>query len=242
VTPGERGHFTRRGPYYLAATTFHTRYIGAGKPHRYGFGFPNERHYRLANLLGIYEAVDRIVEFSLPPSGKPMFHGGRAMEVGALLREPALRTALERAWQRMRHDLSPLIVGVRDPGYLVQRYARHPLHSYQLLAARPYRFGMPTAFAVVRLVPGQGLEWLDMVCALADLPMLAQVVRRHAHKCGAGRVFGWITESQQHRFASVGAQLSPTEIIVPADKWSDDPLPQTQRGRWWLMSGDTDFR
>jgi hypothetical protein len=241
VAPGERGHFTRRGPYHLAATTFHARYIGAGKPHRYGFGFPSERHYRLANLLGIYEAVDRIVEFSLAPSARPMVHGGRVMDVAALQRTPGLQPALERAWRRMRHDLLPLIVGVRDPTYLIQRYGRHPLHDYQLLAARPYRFGAPAAFAIVRPVPGQGLEWLDMIGALADLPMLAQVVRRHAHKCGAGRVFGWITASQQRHFGELGAVLLPTEIIVPADRWTPDPAPQSQLGRWWLMSGDTDF-
>lgn len=242
VTPGERGHFTRRGPYHLAATTFHARYIGQGKTHRYGFGFPNERHYRLANLLGIYETADRIVEFSLPPCKRLLLHGGQALGIDALLHDPALQTSLADAWRRMRQDMAALIVGVRDLDYLIHRYARHPEHEYQLLAARPYRCGAPRAFAVVRLVPGQGLEWLDMIGALADLPMLAPLVQRHACKCGADRVFGWITASQQQRFAAIGARLFPTEIVVPADKWSDDPLPQTQRGRWWLMSGDTDFR
>ncbi len=242
VTPNERGHFTRRSPYYLAATTFHSRYIGHGKIHRYGFGFPSERHYRLANLLGIYETADRIVEFSFSLSARPILHGCRVMSAHDLLCAPPLRLALDRAWSRMRRDLSSQIVGVRDPDYLIHRYGRHPLYEYQFLAARPYRFGAPVAFAVVRIVPEQGIEWLDMIGSLADLPMLAQVVQRHAYKSNAVRVFGWITASQQHRFAALGATISPTEIIVPADQWSDNPLPQTQRNRWWLMSGDTDFR
>lgn len=244
VTPRERGRLTRHGPYFLAASTFHDRFIGSGTRHLYGFGFPSERHYRLAHTLGFYDAVDKIVEFSFPPLSPGWRHAIDALDAidaRALMDNTALQTDLAHAWRRMRQDLQPLLLGVRDLDYLRHRYAEHPDGAYRFLAVRCLGVGPRRAFAVVRSVAGQELEWLDVIGGLRDIPALAVAVRRHAWLTGAQRVFGWITESRQHHFAVADAHLQPTEIVVPANRWRDTPPASTQRGRWWLMSGDTDF-
>ena len=241
VTPRERGRLTRHGPYFLAASTFHDQFIGSGTRHLYGFGFPSERHYRLAHTLGFYEAVDKIVEFSFPPLSPGWRRATAAIDTRALIGDETLRADLARAWERMRRDLQPFLLGVRDLDYLRHRYAGHPERSYQFLAVRHLGIGPRHAFAVVRNVPGQGLEWLDVIGSLRAIPSLAVAVRRHAGLTGAQRVFGWITASQQQHFALADAHIQPTGIIVPANRRSAHPPPATQQGRWWLMAGDTDF-
>lgn len=240
VTMRERGHLTRRGPYFLATSTFLDRYIGAGKPYLYGFGFPSERHFRLANLLGLYDQSDRIVEFSLAPAQGANWQDCPAMPMREFATNQRRRRAADAAWDRMRRELHPLLIGVRDADYLRRRYAAHPHYHYDLLAIRRLPFLAPHAFAVVRNVPDSGLEWLDLVSHPGDIPMLAAAVRRHAHRIGARRVFGWITASQQGYFTETGADFLPTEVVVPASSWCDEPTPATQKDRWWLMAGDTD--
>lgn len=246
VTPAERGVLTRKGAYFLAATRFHQDFMGFATRHLYGFGFPSERHYRLANKLGLYAAVDRIAEFSFPAlAGRREWLGRCSRVIGdasLLLEHAALRRGVARAWQAMSQELAPLLLGVRDLDYLIHRYARHPLHSYQIIALRAWPLGPVNALAVVRTLPGQQLEWLDFVGSPRHLPRLARAVQSHAGKCGLVRVFGWITVSQQAYFAAAGAALTPTDIVVPANVWSQGPDPAQQRDRWWLTSGDTDFR
>lgn len=241
VTPGERGHMMRRGPYFMAASTFHARFMGRHAMHLYGFGFPNERHFRLANLLGLYVAVDRVVEFSFSSSPEQRRSKVNAIGVHHILDDAGLRKDLDDAWQRMRDDLYPLLLGVRDSDYLSWRYARHPLFSYTLLAVNRWSFGWRTSFALVRRVEN-GLEWLDIVGTRHDIPKLTVAVRRYAGQCGADKVFGWINESQKDWFQKAGAIIRATDVIIPANAWSNAPPAETQRGRWWMMSGDSDAR
>jgi hypothetical protein len=241
VLPQERGRLTRRGPYYIAATSFHSKFIGIDRPYLYGFGFPNLRHYRLANLLGIYEEVDRIEEFSFPPIDGAHWSDICPREMRNMSIDSSTSEALSRAWKSMQNDLKPLLIGVRDKEYLIHRYVNHPFFNYQLLGLRRWPLGRPYAFAVVRLTESNELEWLDMVCAMADLPRLANAVRRYASRCRATRVWGWITASQRHYFVNAGAQLNETEIIIPGNFWEKAAPIKTQSRRWWLMSGDTDF-
>lgn len=246
VLPAERGILTRRGAFFLAATRFLQDCIGFGTHHLYGFGFPNNRAYRLANKLGLYAASDHIAEFSFPAVAGALEGLGRGRVVlaeAALLPQlGVLRRGAQRAWSAMRRELAPLLLGVRDLDYLLYRYANHPQHAYQVIALRAWPLGPVNALAVVRSIPGQGLEWLDFIGATRQLPRLAHAVQGHAARCGLTRVFGWITASQQAYFAAAGATLASTDIIVPANVWSQGPAPATQSNRWWLTSGDTDFK
>ena len=54
VHPAWRGILSRRGPFFQVSKRFYDSQIGAtdSRPFELGFGFPNERHLRLAVLLG----------------------------------------------------------------------------------------------------------------------------------------------------------------------------------------------
>ncbi len=85
---------------------------------------------------------------------------------------------------------------------------------------------------------------MDMVAPLNQISLLITHARRIARINGDQRVFCQITQNWADRFISNNGNETLTElpIRIPANAWSDGPSPQLLMNRWWLMSGDMDFR
>ncbi|TRZ70650.1 MAG: GNAT family N-acetyltransferase, partial [Rhodocyclaceae bacterium] len=66
VHPSEQGVLTKKGSFYLTASAFFELKVGYGREYAASFGFPNERAMRLAQTLGLYGEVDRMVEMTWP--------------------------------------------------------------------------------------------------------------------------------------------------------------------------------
>lgn len=243
VLPEARGRLVRKGAYYHAATAFYSCYVGQAAPYAYFFGFPSRRHFDLGRRLGLNAELDRISEFSFLPRPGAARCDVPAQPVAQALAQPRLRQGLADAWRRQQSDLAAAIVGQRDARFIDHRYAQHPTQNYVLLAVSRWTWlgRRARAFAVVRQLPDGSLLWLDYIGALDDLAQMAACVQRHARRHGLARVHGWITASQQQHFAAAGAQLTPTEVVVPANTWAGYADFSAQLGRWWLMAGDTDF-
>ena len=94
---------------------------------------------------------------------------------------------------------------------------------------------------VLRYDP-EGCEIVDLIAPLAEIPLLITHARRLAGMHGASRLFCRITANFAHYFAIAGGTQQTINIYIPANAWSDGPLPETLKDRWWLMSGDKDFR
>ena len=240
VDANERGTLTRKGPFFLMAATFLERYIGYNKPYLVGFGFPNERAMKVAERLGLYAEIDQMVEFSwtsLPkwPRIKTRLHPIDRAD------DERMAAAAEECWQKMAEDLRSALVGIRDWSYLQHRYLNHPTQRYQLMLVKN-RFGGRARGILVLRHDVHDSEIVDIIAPLSEIPLLILHARRLAGISGRHRLFCRITENFAACFAAAGGTKQALDIRIPASIWDAAPSVDSLRNRWWLMSGDTDFR
>lgn len=240
VDSSKRGVLTKKGPIFLMMATFLERYIGYGKPYFIGYGFPNDRHMKLAELLGLYADVGYMVECSWSPHSRLPLWSTRLRLIQKTLTD-AEKKAIDSCWQRMAADLQGAIIGIRDWRYLEHRYLNHPAHDYQFLIMKNRLSSKVRGIFVLRLVP-EGCELVDCVAALSDIPLLITHARRLAGMQGAARLFCRITANFAHLFKVAGGIQHPINIRIPTNMWSNGPSAAVIKDHWWLMSGDMDFR
>lgn len=240
VDTSERGILTRKGPFFLTTATFLERFIGYGKPYLVGFGFPNERHMKIAERHGLYAPVGRMTEFSWSTRSRFPLWGTRLHLINRD-HTGLTKTTVNQCWQRMAKDLHGAIVGVRDWDYLLHRYLNHPHQCYQVILVKS-RFSLRARGILILRFDPDGCEILDLIAPLAEIPLLITHARRLAGLQGATRVFCRITKNFARHFAVTGGTQHAVNIHIPANAWSDGPHPQTLKDHWWLMSGDKDFR
>ncbi|WP_374354671.1 hypothetical protein [Chitinimonas sp.] len=237
VAQAGRASLSRKGPFFLAASQFIDSYVGFGKQFIHGFGFPNQRAMTVADRLGLYKPVGKVVELewesagaalpwwlSLSPLHDPAQHAG----------------ALRRLWAAMAEDLRADIVGIRDLERLRYRYFEHPDQPYHCALLR-HRLGGRAIGLVVLRHHGEHSEWLDLVAAKRHWASCALAARQLAAAAGARHLRMWVSESHQQLFPTPLASRD-IDVIIPANNWSDGPSPDEQRNRWFLLGGDTDFR
>lgn len=239
VEARERGLLTRNGPFFLVAATFAERYTGFGRRYLVGFGFPTERAMRVAERLGLYAQVGGLVEISWP---KPEQGPSLQTRISHLNQDdPSAPTAVAELWRRMAHDLRNAIVGVRDWPYLLHRYYRHPCQRYAVMAVRSRISGRLRAVLVMRR-DGDEVELVDVIAPLAEIARAIAHALRHCGKLGAERMFCRITENFASVFEVANGTRNDLGIRIPTSIWTRGPAPSKIAGRWWLMSGDTDYR
>ena len=59
---------------------------------------------------------------------------------------------------------------------------------------------------------------------------------------GLPSLYGWITSQHVPLLVACGGTEEPLNVLIPASSWTADPQSELFVGKWWLMSGDTDFR
>jgi hypothetical protein len=237
VHPQERGVMTRSGPFQIAASTFIDRSVGYGRPHLFGFGFPTDKALQVAQKLGLYERVDQMTELSWPAADS-----WRARMLRGDKITPQHRPMIDRAWQAMAQDFRGSVLGVRDAGYIEQRYQAHPTVAYECLLVRRVLTGAVKGLVVLRSIDKDQAELMDLIGPRRNFPALVAAARRWAWRNGASRVRAWVTASHANLLAATAPSATPMDLMVPANVWSAGPSADELRGRWWLMAGDTDFR
>lgn len=240
VDSSERGTLTKKGPFFLMAATFLERYIGYNKPYLLGFGFPNERAMKVAERYGLYAEVGRMAEFSWNPLPKWPRIKSRLYAIDQADDHYAAG-AVNHCWQQMANDLSESLVGIRDWSYLQYRYLNHPSNHYQIVLVKR-RFGGKARGIIVLRHDSSGCEVVDLVAALNEIPELIVHARRLAGINGHRRLYCRITENFATPFAATGGIQQALDFRIPASIWDCSPAIELLRDRWWLMSGDMDFR
>lgn len=238
VDPHERGVMTKQGAMFLTAATMLELYL-ALQPADLAFGFPSRRSSQLGERLGLYAEVGRVMEVRWPAlSTRPRL----LTRLRAIDRSDRGNQALVAGlWSAMSHDLQEAITVIRDWDYLTYRYLDHPHHRYDLILVTWRLTGSPLGLLVLRQV-GEALEFLDFVGSLAHLPVLVDQARRLAGRCGATSVFAWITQQHLSRFVTKDATVTDPDVSIPTNVWVDGPPVEQLKDKWWLMSGDTEFR
>lgn len=233
VHPKERGVMTRQGPFLLTAATSAEIYGPLG------FGFPNARAMLVAEKMGLYSEVGQLVSvrWGVAETGYRWSTRVRAVDRN----DPADRARVDGLWLAMAQDLREAVVGVRDGQYLEHRYFNHPHNRYEVLMVTARWTGRPLGILVLRR-QDDACELLDVVGPLKNLPLLIDQARRLAGLWGMPSLYCWITRNQARRFVDCGGTEEEINISIPTSCWTDDARADQFKDRWWLMSGDTDFR
>jgi|CXWL01.1.fsa_nt_gi SAM-dependent methyltransferase len=241
VDAAERGVLTRKGAFFLMAATFPERFVGYGKPYLLGFGFPNERHMKVAKRHGLYAKVGHLVEFSWNALSRFPLWGTRLQPINREQIDFATAAAINECWQRMAADLKKAIIGVRNWQYLQHRYLDHPSQQYQIILVKNRFSGRARGILVLRY-DSEDCEIIDLIAPLEEIPLLIIHARRLAGIGNKNRVFCHITENFAAHFAAADGTRQTLDIHIPATTWSVGPTPEILKDQWWLMSGDKDHR
>lgn len=241
VDTNERGILTRKGPFFLMTATFLEHYIGYGKPYLIGFGFPNERHMKIAERHGLYGEVGKMVEISWSPLSKFPHWRTRLFPITPSDNDAQIRLIVNNCWRQMAKDLQTALVGVRDWSYVQHRYINHPSQHYQVVLIKN-RGGDQTRGVLILRYDDHGCEIVDIIAPLVEIPLLVLHARRLAGINGHQRLFCRITENFAAYFTITGGTQKMLDIRIPASTWDTAPPIESLRNHWWLMSGDTDFR
>lgn len=234
VDPSERGVLAKKGSFYRTASTFFELNVGYGREYAASFGFPNERAMRLARTLGLYGEIDRIAELSWPVARhRDWWTTGRAIGAGDA-------RWVNSVWEQMRADLKHAIVGVRDWDYIQYRYLNHPAITYDVIGVSS-RLGRPLGVVVLKR-EGSRWELMDVIGALRNFPRLIRFARGFAGKSGAKQIYGWIADSFSRHFKDAGADIKDIGVSVASNISVFGPSIAEMERRWWLVSGDTDFK
>ena len=241
VDPTERGVLTRKGPFFLTAAS--QSEVSRGK-HLIGYGFPNARAMKMAVRLGLYAQVGEIAKIYWPPSPKPPSLWTRLlMRVRRIKQteEDRLDAIAEPLWRQMSTDLRAAIVGVRDGSWLRYRYLAHPDYDYHVLLMSARLTAKPYGIVVLREEYGR-CELIDLLAPPAHFPRLIEVARSIAGLWGSEGLYCWISAGYAQTLIRCGGERQELDVLIPTSIWTEDPGPDVLRDRWWLMSGDTDFR
>jgi hypothetical protein len=85
-------------------------------------------------------------------------------------------------------------------------------------------------------------ELLDVIAPLRNLADVIDQARRMTGRWGLPYLYCWITRNHLSPFLACEGSEQALDISIPASNWTADPQPEQFMGKWWLMSGDTDFR
>ena len=233
VLSKERGVLTRNGPFFL---------MGSSWPEVYGprgFGFPNSRAMRVAEKMGLYTQAGHMAQVRWQPSAPRARLGSR---VRSLRRGHAGDAArVDALWADMANDLRSSVLGVRDSAYLERRFFSHPENQYELLLVSARFTAKPLGVIVLRRLE-DACELLDVIAPLANFERVTDQARRLCGRWGLPSLYTWTSSTHLPVFLIGGGVEEPLNVQIPASSWTDDPQSELFVGKWWMTSGDTDFR
>lgn len=233
VHPKERGVMTRQGPFLLTAATTAEIYGPVA------FGFPTERAMMVAERMGLYTKAGQMAEVRWQPATT---RARLRTRVRNLLRgNPRDQNLVDGLWAEMANNLQHSVVGVRDWKFLEHRYFDHPHNQYEVLAVTSRLTGRALGVMVLRRLE-DSCELLDVIAPLSNLALVVDQARRMTASWALSYLYCWITSNHAHHFVSCDGEDKLLNMFIPTSCWTDDPRVDMLKDKWWLMSGDTDFR
>ncbi len=233
VAENQRGTLSKKGPYFLAATSFLEAYIGFNRPYLFGFGFPNKRVMRLGEHLGVQASIGNVVQIEWEPAGQ----NGLAGEVFDISNPDHCRL-VDLLWQEMSASMHHKIITVRDQAYIQYRFLDHPGYDYQLVLVKHLD---ETVGLLVFRIENQRLLVLDTIASSKSFRRVINYSRNIAQKLELGGVYGWVTEADIDLFADDEMTITDIGVRIPTSICTDGPTVVELMNKWYLTAGDTDF-
>lgn len=228
----------RNSPFFRLIRAVLAQLAGPDNPDSLAFGFPSERAMRLGERLGVFASIDQMVELQFPAQPASWLADRRRQLLAA---DADFMRLADGLWAAMAADLGDAMVGVRDGAYLSRRYFAHPEHQYRLVEVRPFLSAKPLGLIVLRALGG-GWELSDLLGPLEHLPRLLRAAQAEVAALGGHGFALWLTEAYARRYAHLASSCQPLEFRIMANPLGSAELRQRFDRRWWLTSGDTDYR
>lgn len=251
VSPAWRGVLTRKSPFFYVSDRLYRSRLGPGKPYAAGFGFPNQRHLRLAvktglshdagTVAGLQWLLNGAAPLAMAATVRRLGWGWRAQELDPT--SPGFDAAVDRCWERMRAGCTANLLGVRDAQYVRWRFVERPDRQYRFIAMRrPWR-REPVGIAVVAqpVEPAQALPWLDWVGPQELLCAAWAMGMQQAHCDGAAGLTSWASTPMERVLASTRPAPLGTVAGVGVPTASALSAQQVAGLSSWWTGGDTDF-
>ena len=256
VSPEWRGALTRQNPFFHVSEGLYQSFVGAGKAFFMGFGFPNDRHLRLAVKLGIGWRIGEVHQLKwLVNSDKSaaslgwFWRGDLMGSTGSNVDNPqSLKACVDIAWQRMQQASASLkySLGQRDWVQFEWRYLKRPDKRYQFVVLRrPWSSSSSDCHGIAVLSApaekGAPLLWLDWIGPLDLMTLAHRMVMQVARQQQASCVLSWASAEVEQALQSTGIDAFETCAVMGVPVASDLTAEQAQNLHWWAMAGDTDF-
>lgn len=238
VHPSQRGRFSRQNPLVLATTHAVKTHVGVGTKHKVLYGFPNERHMRAAEKLGLYETVQMLDDVRWAAKSTNTSATCQRLNSAGY----AFKLIATYLWWSMAAKCRDRVLLERDYAYLRYRYLDHPsAAAYHMLVVTSADAWLPMGVVVLR---DNGEEWLVMD-VIGDPALLADnlvAASNYVSQRGGLGCRTWLARD----VASAIRETMHTEhagppIPVAGQIISPGIQPSALRDQWWIMPGDSDF-
>ncbi len=241
VAPQWRGLLSRRGPFFQVSRAFYSGHVGAQHGHAIAFGFPSERHLRLAVTLkllwdgGPVHALTWDVQAA--PKSRPTWDWSwHSLDAS----DPRFDGWVGAAWERMRAATAALTLCERDARYVRWRFCERPERRCSFLALRRPWSRTLAGIAVLDMASADA-QWLDWIGDPAAIVAASRACIAETGRAGARSLSAWTSPlvTQSLRNSGVAHQSVTAWLGIPrASSLTEQEVACMQ---WWLMGGDTDF-
>jgi hypothetical protein len=205
--------------------------VGPGRAYALDWGFPNERHARLGEKLGLYSSAGHMVTltWTARDGGPGPWHAESLLATGGAAPVSGL-------FDELRGDWPGHLIPVRDTARWQWRYLAHPVHRYAVAVLRRRWTGRALCAVVLREHAGH-VEWLDYAGPRTGVDAGVALARRFAARHGGKPLVALVSESIAPDFGALAATKS-TAMPVALLRGSEEAAAGAPL---WLMGGDTDF-
>jgi hypothetical protein len=134
------------------------------------------------------------------------------------------------------------VLGCRDKAYVQVRYLSHPTITYKVLRLRHKIWRHDLGCVVVRLHTDHRLEVMDWLAPPKNFAHLVTAVRFSAAQLGCTEAYTWVTQSHEHLLMGPDTSRELLDVVIPSNAWVEGHPTAAPKNKWWLTSGDTDFK
>lgn len=241
VAPEWRGILTRHGPFFHASQGLYAGHVGARHGHSLAFGFPNERHMRLAVALKLAWDAGPVLSMVWHMNGPRQSAPGWAWHWTELMPlDAGFDIAIDAAWSRMRAASDELILGERDRAYVSWRFCRRPGRTSRFFALRRSWARSPVGIAVLDFSTPQA-QWLDWIGEPRWMNVAARACVAQAQAAGASSLMAWATPAVAKFLSESGYAEQTVTARLGIPRASALTEEEALEACWWFMGGDTDF-
>ena len=241
VEPQWRGILTRRGPFFHASQHFYSTQIGVRRPFQLGFGFPGERHLRLARAVGLLRDGGSILamHWDTAHADAPAAWAWRWIPLNP--DDATFDATVNHAWNTMKARSTSLAIGQRDAAYMRWRFVERPDRKHHFFMLRRPWSRTAAGIAVLDLHTPQSAHWLDWVGDPELMALACRACRAEAARHGLHRLEMWASPEVAQRLAATRWTHQTETVRLGIVNTSTLDEATTAKLRWWLMGGDTDF-